>query len=213
MTNRTFISSGTDPGSSTRISLCHSGFKGLAVSSVRGIVTFNTCRSYCLDSSWTLTFLTYSPCSPVFPHQGGKYMEIHGNSWNSGKFGQFTEFFMSNTCLSEGTQANPNQGYPSDANSHRDKGSLNSSTQAKPAWGAAQARCNSAALPCDYIIPPVALVQQSSGTEWQQVASSTRHMQQGSWAASLWHADCLTQKHCVWHLSSVRSSVRTSVEP
>ena len=31
MTNWTFISSGTDTGSSTRISLCHSGFKGLAV--------------------------------------------------------------------------------------------------------------------------------------------------------------------------------------
>ena len=41
MTNWTFISSGTDTGTSPRISLCHSGFKGLAISSVRGIVTFN----------------------------------------------------------------------------------------------------------------------------------------------------------------------------
>ena len=31
----------TDTAISMRISLCHSGFKGLAVSSVRGIVTFN----------------------------------------------------------------------------------------------------------------------------------------------------------------------------
>ena len=29
-----FFSSGTDTASSTRISLCHSGFKGVAVSSV-----------------------------------------------------------------------------------------------------------------------------------------------------------------------------------
>ena len=43
----------------------------------RGIVTFNNWQSYCLDSSWTLTFLTHSTCCPVFPHQGGKYMEIH----------------------------------------------------------------------------------------------------------------------------------------
>ena len=38
--------------SSTRISLCHSGFRGRPVfSSVRGIVTFNKFKSYCLDSS------------------------------------------------------------------------------------------------------------------------------------------------------------------
>ena len=197
MTNWTFISSRTDTGTSPRISLCHSGFKGLAISSVRGIVTINNWQNYCLDSSWTLTFSHKLDHFPSFSSSSG---EIHGNSWNSGKFGQFIEFFMSNTCLS--------QGYPSDANSHKDKGSLNSSTQAKPAWGAAQARCNSAALPSDYITPPVALVQQSSGTEWQQVASSAHHMQWGSWAASLWHVDRLTQKHCIWHLSSVRTSVK-----
>ena len=78
MTNWTFTSSGTDTRTSPRISLCHSGFKGLAVSSVWGIVTFNNCQSYCLDSSWTLTFLTNSTTSPVFfPHQGGKYTAIH----------------------------------------------------------------------------------------------------------------------------------------
>ena len=71
---RTFIS--TDTEISPRISLCHSGFKGLAVSSVWRIVTFNNYKSYCLDSSWTLTFLTNSTSSPVvfFPHQGGKYI-------------------------------------------------------------------------------------------------------------------------------------------
>ena len=55
-----------------RISLCHSGLKGIAVPSVRGIVTFNDFKSYCLDSS-TLTFLTHS----VLPSflKGGKYME------------------------------------------------------------------------------------------------------------------------------------------
>ena len=46
-----FISSGIDTASSTRISLCHSGLKGIAVSSVQGIVTFNDYQSYCLDSS------------------------------------------------------------------------------------------------------------------------------------------------------------------
>ena len=39
MTNWTFIL--TDAKFLMRISLCHSGFKGLAISSVRGIVTFN----------------------------------------------------------------------------------------------------------------------------------------------------------------------------
>ena len=34
MTNWTFISSGTDTGTSPQISLCHSGFNGLAISSV-----------------------------------------------------------------------------------------------------------------------------------------------------------------------------------
>ena len=44
----------------------------------------------------------------------------------------------------------PSQGY----HTQRDKGSLNSSTQAKPSQlEAAQARCNSAALSCDYITP------------------------------------------------------------
>ena len=117
-TNRTFISSGTDTGSLTWISLCHSGFKGLAVSSVRGIVTFNIAGVivWILHEHWH-----FSPTRPVlqsFLIKGGKYMEIHGNSWNSSKFGQFTEFFMSNTCSRYPSY--PSQGYPSNANLHKE---------------------------------------------------------------------------------------------
>ena len=117
MTNTwTFISSGTDTVFSTRISLYHSGFKGLAISSVQGIVTFNNCMSYCLDSSWTLTFLTNSTCSPVFPHQGGKYTEIHEiavNLDNSLSFSWVTLVWVRYPSY-------PSQGYPNDANSHKE---------------------------------------------------------------------------------------------
>ena len=66
----------------------------------------------------------------------------------------------------------PKPRYPSHANS-RDKESLNSSTQPNPsqawgaAWGAAQARFRSAALPSDYITRPVALVQHCIAAEEQ----------------------------------------------
>ena len=135
-------------------------------------------ESYCLDSSWTLTFLTNSPCSPFFPHQGGKYMEIQGNSWNSGKFGQFVEFSW--VILVQGTQATQAKDTQVTLThtKRQRKFELFNPSQAKPAW-AAQARCNSAALSCDYITP-VALVQQSSGTEWQQVASSACGMCSGT---------------------------------
>ena len=132
-TNWTFISSGLDAASSTRISLCHSGFGGRPVfSSVRGIVTFNDCKSYCLDSS-TLTFSHIHPVLQSFLIKGGKYMETQGNSWNSGKFGQFAEFFMSNTCSNEVPKL-PKPRIPKrrQLTTQRDKGSLNSSTQAKP---------------------------------------------------------------------------------
>ena len=110
-----FISSGTDTASLTRISLCHSGFKGVAISSVRGIVPFNDCRSYCLDSS-TLTFLTNSPCSPVFSSSRGeitwKYKAIHEIAVN---LDNLSSFFMSNTHSRYPSY--PSQGYPSNANS------------------------------------------------------------------------------------------------
>ena len=47
------------------------------------------------------------------------------------------------------------------------------------AWGAAQARCSSAALPSDYITRPVALVQHCSiAAEEQQACSSSREAEE-----------------------------------
>ena len=118
MTNWTFISSGTDTGTSPRISLCHSGFKGLAISSVRRLVTFNNYQSYCLDSSWTLTFLTNSTTSPVFPHQGGKYMymAIHEIAVNLDNLLSFSWVIL----VWARYPSYPSQGYPSNANSHKE---------------------------------------------------------------------------------------------
>ena len=113
MTNWTFTSSGTDTGTSPRILLCHSGFKGLAVSSVWGIVTFNNCQSLLFGF-----FMNTSISHQFFPHQGGKYeyTAIHEIAVN---LGQFIEFFMSNTCSRYPSY--PSQGYPSDANSHKER--------------------------------------------------------------------------------------------
>ena len=143
-------------------------------------MTYNNYQDYCLDSSWTLwdftnfatdfskisvlsinftLFLNNSYFSPLFPQWGRKYMNkrwIWTICWVSWKY-----LFKV-----------PKPRYPSDTNS-RDKESLNSSTQAKPspawraAWGAAQARCRSAALPSDYITIPVALVQHCIVAEGQ----------------------------------------------
>ena len=68
------------------------------------------------------------------------------------------------------------------------------------AWGAAQARCSSAALPSDYIIRPVALVQHCSSRGAAQ-RSSGQQQQQGDWGASLWYVHCITQWHWIWQLS------------
>ena len=77
------------------------------------IVTFNNWQSYCLDSSWTLTFgevLIVSFSFHVISQQLDLFSsfsslrgEIHGNSWTSSKFGKFAEFFME--TLVQGTQA------------------------------------------------------------------------------------------------------------
>ena len=77
------------------------------------IVTFNNWQSYCLDSSWTLTFLTNLTCPPVFPHQGRKYMSKRW-IWKT----QRIELFHGNTCLRYPSY--PSQGYPSDANSNKE---------------------------------------------------------------------------------------------
>ena len=193
----------------TRISLCHSGFKGLAISSVRGIVTFNNWQSYCLDSSWTLAF---SHPLDLFSSFSSPRGEINGNSWDSGKFGQFTEYFMSNTCSRYPSY--PSQGYPSDANSNKETKKV-WTLQPKPssargaAWGAAQARCSSAALPSDYVTPPVALVQQrhrvAAGCE-QHTTRAVGKLSSISLACGLHNKQTLS-------LTSVRSSVRTSVKP
>ena len=93
----------------------HSGFKGLAISSVRGIVTFNNCRSYCLDSSWTLTFLT-CPVLHSFLIKGGntwKYMAIHEIVVNLDNLLSFSWVILVWVRY-------PSQGYPSDANSHKE---------------------------------------------------------------------------------------------
>ena len=137
-----------------------------------------------------------SPCSPVFPHQGGK---IHGNTRqiheiavNLDNLSSFSwVILVQGTQATQATQAKDTQATLTHHTKRQRKFELFNPSQA---WGAAQTRCNSAALSCDYITPPVALVQQSSGTEWQQAASSVHHMQQGSWAASLWHVDHITQQ-------------------
>ena len=68
-----------------------------------------------------------------------------------------------------------------------------------------QARCSSAALPSDYITPPVALVQHCSSTEEQWGSSiCSREAEEHSLACRLHNTTTL-------HLTSVRSSVRTSV--
>ena len=68
-------------------------------------------------------------------------------------------------------------------------------SQAKgAAWGAAQARCSSAALPSDYITRPVALVQHCSiVAEEQRRGAAGMQQQQGGWGASLWYVCCITQ--------------------
>ena len=107
-----------------------------------------------------------------------------GNIWTIGETGQLAEFFYGIFKIFHSR-------YPSHTNS-RDKESLNSSTQAKPSqawgavWGAAQARCRSAALPSDYITTPVSLVQRCSSTEEQQACSSSREAEEhlsGMWVA------------------------------
>ena len=131
-----------------------------------------------------------------------------GNIWTIGETGQLAEFFYGIFKIFHSRY--PSQGYPSHANS-RDKESLNSSTQAKPsqawgaAWGAAQARCSSAALPSDYITTPVALVQHCSGqrssTEEQWAAAAAGRLRSISLVCRLHNTITL-------HLTDVKSSPR-----
>ena len=127
------------------------------------------------------------------------FLNEGGNTWTRGEFGQFAEFFLFKV---------PKPRYPSDANSRqRDKESLNSSTQAKPspAWGAAQARCRSAALPSDYITTPVALVQHYSTEEQQAAASAAGKLRSISLVCRLHNTITL-------HLTAVKSKSRASVK-
>ena len=83
----------------------------------------------------------------------------------------------------------------------------------------AQARCSSAALPSDYITPPVALVQHCSGRGAAQrssgaAASAARKLRSISLVCRLHSTITLHTLHntITLHLTAVRSSVRTSVK-
>ena len=175
---------GTDTRISNWISLCHSGFKEPAISSVSRNSDTIIYQGYCLDSSWTLRFHQLSvdfweiliislfrvisqqlKPSSTFSSLREEIHELEVNLENLLSFSWKHLFKVLKP---------PKPRCPSNTNSrHRDKESLNSSTQAKPspargaAWGAAQARCRSAALPSDYITRPVALVQHCIVVEGQ----------------------------------------------
>ena len=75
--------------------------KGLPSHLFWRIVTFNNCKSYCLDSSWTLTFShQVNLFVSFFPHWGGK---IHEQEVKLGKKLSKLSFFME--TLVRGTQA------------------------------------------------------------------------------------------------------------
>ena len=123
---------GTDTRISTRISLCHSGFKGPAASSVQGIVTYNNLPGllfgFFMNSEiWTfqllqltlakfLQFCIISQQLDPFSTFSSMREEIHEQEVN-------LDNLLSFSCPR----------YPSDTNSRqRDKESLNSSSQVKP---------------------------------------------------------------------------------
>ena len=129
--------------------------------------------------------------------------EIHEQEVNLEKLSKLS-FFME--TLVRGYPSYPSQGYPSDANSNKETKKV-WTLQPKPSLVQLEEqleehhRLGAAVQPYPVIMQHHQLHLCSRGTEWQQVVSSMHHMQQGSWAASLWHVDHITQKHWVWHLS------------
>ena len=69
------------------------------------------------------------------------------------------------------------------------------------AWGAAQARCSSAALPSDYITRPVALVQHCSSTEEQQAAAAAGRLRSISLV-------CVLHNTITLHLTVIQLTVK-----
>ena len=154
--------------------------------------TYNNKQNYCLASLWTLWdldllihLLHHIPWT--FVHC---FLNEGGNIWTRGETGQLVKFYgifkiSPSRYPSQGTQVMLTQ-------ETKEVWTL----QPKPsqareaAWGVAQARWRSAALPSDYITTPVALVQHCSS---RGAAQRSSRQQQGGWGASLWYAGYIIQ--------------------
>ena len=164
-----------------------------------GLWTSNNFQNYCLASlrftNWTPNTTFLELFSTISSMRGEIYeQEVNLDNLLS---------FHGNTCSrypSQGTQVTLTQ----------DKETKKVWTlQPKPsqargaAWGAAQARCRSAALPSDYITPPVALEQHCS-TEEQQAAAAAGRLRSISLVCRLHNTITL-------NLTAVKSKSRASV--
>ena len=128
--------------------------------------------------------------SPVFPQQGGKYMN---NKWNW----TIGWVFHGNTCSrypSQGTQVMLTQDKETKKvwtlqpkPSHTRGAECEEQLEEQHRQGAGVQP-----YPSDYITTPVAPVQHCSGRGAAQ-RSSKQQQQQGGWGASLWYADCIIQ--------------------